>query len=236
MDARLRLRGAMLAMLCVCTGVATAQDCVVLLHGLGRTSFSMRPLAKRLAQSGFTVFNLGYPSRAAPIAELASVVGEGLAACRHAGFGPVHFVGHSLGGLLVRQYFAQVPPVDVGRLVMLAPPNGGSEIADRARDAWWYRLATGTAGQELGTAPDSVPNRLGPPPFEVGVIAGTVSHEPWFSSWLPGPDVGKVAVSRTRLAGMRDFLTVPYGHTFIMNGADVARQVVAFLRHGHFEH
>lgn len=223
-----------LCLLLLCVSVAPAQECVVLLHGLGRTAWSMRPLAAHLEDAGYAVFNLGYASREAPIAALSAVVGDGLAACRAAGHTPVHFVGHSLGGMLVRYHFDRAVPADAGRLVMLAPPNGGSEIADHARTAWWYRLVTGAAGQELGTGTRDLPARLGPPRFEVGVIAGTVSHDPWFSDWLPGPDDGKVAVQRTRLAGMRDFLTVAHGHTFIMNGADVARQVEHFLRRGRF--
>jgi len=213
---------------------AMAQDCVVLLHGLGRSPLSMWLLGSRLADAGFAVESPAYPSRAAPIAELVTVVDAGLEACRAAGHQPVHFVGHSLGGMLVRLRFAQGVPDDVGRLVMLAPPNSGSEIADRARDAWWYQAMTGRAGQELGTGAAALPQTLGAPRLPVGVIAGTVSLEPWFSRWLPGPDDGKVAVARTRLEGMQDFLTVPHGHTFIMNGTDVAQATINFLRTGRF--
>lgn len=229
-----RLIGFCGLLLALCATPAIAQECVVLLHGLGRSSWSMELLAARLEDAGFAVIVPGYASRAAPIETLAQVVGEARERCREQGHSPVHFVGHSLGGILVRVWLQQGVPADVGRLVMLAPPNGGSEIADRARDAWWYRRATGVAGQELGTAPGSLPNRLAPLPIDIGIIAGTVSFEPWFSAWLPGPDDGKVAVARTRLAGMRDFLTVAHGHTFIMNGRDVARQTIAFLRAGRF--
>ncbi len=234
MGARLTVCCALALVAGFASGAAQAQDCVVLLHGLGRGPLSMWLLAERLEDAGYAVETPAYPSRDAPIATLAQVVDTGLDACRAAGHAPVHFVGHSLGGMLVRARFEDDVPTDVGRLVMLAPPNGGSEIADRARDAWWYRAMTGRAGQELSTDPAALPGRLSAPRFDVGVIAGTVSFEPWFSAWLPGPDDGKVAVSRTRLEGMRDFITVPHGHTFIMNGDDVARATIAFLRTGSF--
>ena len=234
MGARLTVRAVLFVVACTIGGAAAAQDCVVVLHGLGRSSWSMALLAHRLGQAGFAVVTPDYPSREAPIAQLAAVVGDGIDTCRRDGHAPVHFVTHSLGGILVRAWFQRGVPADLGRIVMLAPPNAGSEIADHARDAGWYRWSTGMAGQQLGTEPTSLPNQLAPLPLEVGVIAGTVSLEPWFAAWLPGPNDGKVTVARARLAGMRDFLTVPHGHTFIMNGRDVAAQTIAFLRAGRF--
>jgi len=212
---------------------AQAAECVVTLHGLGRTRLSMALLASRLEDAGYAVHNLGYPSRSAPIEALVAVVGEGFAACRREGHRPVHFVTHSLGGILVRTWLQRGLPADLGRVVMLAPPNRGSAVAERARDAPWFRWFTGPAGQALGTGDDALPRRLAPLPVEIGVIAGTAVY-PVFSAWIPGPDDGLVAVDSTRLEGMRDFLVVPRGHTFIMNSHDVARQAIAFLRHGAF--
>lgn len=213
---------------------AQAAECVVTLHGLGRTRLSMALLASRLEDAGYAVHNLGYPSRSAPIEALADVVGEGFSACRRGGQRPVHFVTHSLGGILVRAWLQRGLPADLGRVVMLAPPNHGSAVVDRARGASWFRWFTGPAGQALGTGADGLPRRLAPLPAEVGIIAGTAVY-PVFSAWIPGPDDGLVAVDSTRLAGMRDFLVLPHGHTFIMNSREVARQTLAFLRDGAFE-
>lgn len=211
-------------------------ECVVLLHGMGRTAFSMQPLADRLDAAGYRTVNRSYPSTTANIETIAATfIPEAVAAC-----GPkprrIHFVTHSLGGIVVRCYLQTHTLPPGSRIVMLAPPNQGSELADRFRDDGWYQWLNGPAGQQLGTDAQSLPNRLAPIPFEVGVIAGRRTLEPWFSMMIPGEDDGKVAVARTHLLEMRDFLAVDHGHTFVMYGTDVARQVLHFLRKGVFEH
>jgi hypothetical protein len=122
------------------------------------------------------------------------------------------------------------------RLVMLAPPNKGSEVTDFMKDFFIYRWIEGPAGQELGTGPESVPNRLKPIDLQLGIIAGDRSLNPVFSAIIPGPDDGKVAVERTKLEEMSDFLVISSTHTFIMRNPNVLRQVVHFLEHGRFDH
>jgi pimeloyl-ACP methyl ester carboxylesterase len=161
-------------------------------------------------------------------------VGEGIEACRKKKARKVHFVTHSLGGILVRQYFQDHAAPEARRVVMLGPPNHGSEITDRYKDAWWYREATGPAGQQLGTRPDSLPNRLKPIPLEIGIIAGTSGGD-LFSSEFKEANDGKVSVESTKLGEMKDFLAVDTGHTFIMNADEVIGQVVHFLKEGRFD-
>ena len=147
---------------------------------------------------------------------------------------PLHFVTHSLGGILVRAYIAQKRPHNLGRVVMLSPPNQGSQLVDELRDNPLFQWATGPAGQELGTDPSNLPNRLGPADFEVGIITGSQSLNP-LTSWLvTGEDDGKVSVESAQLEGMADFLVVPNTHTFIMNSSQVAQEVVHFLEQGSF--
>ncbi len=147
---------------------------------------------------------------------------------------PLHFVTHSLGGILVRAYLAQKRPDNLGRVVMLSPPNQGSQLVDELRDSPLFQWATGPAGQELGTDPSNLPNRLGPADFEVGIITGSRSLNP-LTSWLvTGEDDGKVSVESAQLEGMADFLVVPNTHTFIMNSSQVALEVVHFLEQGSF--
>jgi pimeloyl-ACP methyl ester carboxylesterase len=208
-------------------------ETVVLLHGLGRSDRSMRPLEKHVSHAGFQVRNLRYPSTDLPPDELVANLHAQLSGCC-ADAPRLHFVTHSLGGILVRAYLAGHPLSNLGRVVMLAPPNHGSELADLVSDSKLVRLAMGPTAQQLGTGPDSLPNRLPEPTFELGIIAGTRSVNPISGFFLPGESDGTVSVESARLPGMSDFITVPTSHTFIMKSDATAGHVVEFLRHGHF--
>ena len=212
------------------------RDTVVVLHGMGRTKLSMAPLANELRHQGFEVINFSYPSTRRSIAESSELLRRQIAAVSTTQNGRIHFVTHSLGGIVVRAMLKEYRPAKLGRVVMLSPPNQGSELADRLRSNFVYRLATGPAGQELGTNDASTPNTLGAVDFPLGVITGNRSLNPLFSAWIPGPDDGKVSVSRAPVDGMTDFLVVPHSHSFIMRSPQVGAQVVHFLRHGQFEH
>ncbi|MGH8528351.1 MAG: esterase/lipase family protein [Nevskiales bacterium] len=213
---------------------ALASECVVLLHGLGRSSLSMLPLQLALESSGYDVSNRSYPSTERGIESLSTVVGEAIADCRYLDAEQIHFVTHSMGGILVRVYFQTHQVPEAKRMVMLAPPNHGSEIVDAYKDQWWFRRATGPAGQQLGTDAESLPRRLAPIPLEIGVIAGTGSSDPWFSGQFSGEYDGKVSVESAALPEMKDLLLVESGHTFMMNSKRVIEQVKTFLRNGAF--
>ena len=214
-----------------------APDCVVLLHGLARTAASMARLEEALTDAGFAVANIDYPSRKHPVEQLAPLaMEEGLAACRSRRAETVHVVTHSLGGILVRYYLAEHHWPELGRVVMLGPPNRGSQVVDKLAWVPGFGLWNGPAGFQLGTGEASLPRQLGPARFAVGVIAGTRSLNPVFSRFLPGPDDGKVALESTKLEGMQDFLALPHTHTFMMRSAEVIRQTIFFLRNGRFDH
>lgn len=209
------------------------REAVVLLHGLARSPDSMAPLARRLAEAGYAVHNLAYPSTDAPPETLERHLGEQLAECC-AGAPRLNFVTHSLGGILLRAHLAGHALPSLGRVVMLAPPNRGSEIVDRLGDSAAFGWALGPTAQQLGTAARSLPRSLPPVDYEVGVIAGTQSINPLGSLLLPGSDDGAVALANTRVEGMRDFIALPVSHTLIMRSDEVAEQVLHFLRSGAF--
>ena len=212
-----------------------AQDVVVLLHGLGLNRVAMFRIARTLRREGYRVINVSYPSRSLPVEELGERwLPELLRSHDVVTAARVHFVTHSMGGIIVRVWLRDSALPNLGRIVMLAPPNHGSEVADRLRGFPPFRVFTGVNGKRLGKGADSVPLKLGPVSAKVGIIAGNRSLNPLFSAWIAGPDDGKVSVESARLEGMRDFKIMPHSHTWLQWRRDVVKEVSAFLRTGAF--
>ncbi len=222
----------------VCSGnPIQSPENVILLHGLCRTSRSMTKIQHVLTHAGYTVWNVDYPSRTAPIHTLADdAIGKAVTDCRENGATRIDFVTHSMGGILVRSYLAHHNVPDLGRVVMIAPPNQGSEVVDKLGGLKLFKWINGPAGNELGTDKYSVPNQLGPANFPVGIIAGDRSIN-WINSlfMIPGPNDGKVSVKRAKLAGMKDFIVIhATHHIYRAQPRSAIQQTVAFLQNGKF--
>jgi hypothetical protein len=193
----------------------------------------MKRLEWTLKRAGYRVVNLRYPSRRLTVERLGDEYLD-KAVLAQSQAGRIHFVTHSLGGIVLRHHLAGHPMANLGRIVMLAPPNHGSELADRLKQSAVGRWILGPAGCELGTGASELPERLGPAHFPLGVIAADRPAHGWFRRLFTGPNDGKVSVQSARLDGMADFLAVPDNHTWIMWRSGTSRQVLAFLEQGHF--
>ena len=231
-----RLKVTVTLSLVLASGMASAAECVVLLHGLARTSSSLNAMQQALEEDGYLTANIDYPSREHEIAELADIaVGEGLVTCR-AGkdVEKIHFVTHSLGGILVRQYLSTKTVDELGRVVMLGPPNQGSNAVDDLVGVPGFDWLNGPAGRQLGKGEASVPLALGPVDFELGVIAGNRTIDPITSAVLENPDDGRVSVEDTKVEGMDDFIIVTHSHAFMMRMRKPIELTKKFLRTGSF--
>lgn len=212
------------------------RESVVLLHGLSRSSRNMLVLEWRLARLGYDVCNINYDTRVESISVAVSAVEQSVADCL-ADRKPktLHFVTHSLGGLVLRAMLERGTLKSLGRAVMLAPPNRGSELADWLQGFGLTQNVMGPLAGQLGTGPSDLPQNLAVPDIPFGVIAGDRWINPAGPFFLPGRHDGTVSVESTRLEGMSDHLVLPLTHTFIMNSAEVAAQTHAFLQTGRFE-
>lgn len=210
-------------------------ECVVLLHGLWRSGLAMMPMEWFLEEQGYAVANVSYPSLDHSIEALAEMaVTEGLDQCRELEQTRVNFVTHSLGGILVRQYLARNAIEGLGRVVMLGPPNQGSQMADYFLGNPLTDFYQPRALVQLGTGEASIPRRLGPVSFELGVIAGTVNRRELLPGSPAGVSDGTVSVTETLVPGMKDFILVPATHTFMIWSKRVMNQALAFLQKGQF--
>ena len=211
------------------------KDYIVVIHGIARTYRSMRSLVKFLKAHGYPVLNVDYPSTRIPLESLVEYINKQVVDFNHDFQRKIHFVGYSLGGLLARGVIRRHRPYNLGRVVQLAPPNQGSEVADFWKNNFLFKWIFGPAGQELGAEEKSFSRILGPVNFELGVIAGNRTWDPFSSVLIEGPDDGKVSVESTKVSGLTDHIIIPATHTFIIYNREAWNQTLHFLECGKFD-
>jgi len=209
-------------------------DGVVLLHGIFRSRRSMQGLARFLAAGGFETLNLAYPSRRKPIETIVAHIHPQIAQLARSIPGRLHFVGHSMGGLVIRAYLHRFRPQNLGRVVMLGTPNQGSEVADFIKDWWTYKQLFGPAGQQLVTGLKGADELLGTIDYELGIIAGNRTIDPVSSRIIGKPNDGRVSVESTKVAAMKDHIIIPASHAFLPANTQARQLVLKFLREGQF--
>lgn len=209
------------------------QETVVLFHGLTRSDLAMKKLTQVLRAEGYTVINHGYPSITATIEKLTEQIFQSLEPqIKDAEI--VHFVTHSLGGIILRQHLENHEIQNLGRVVMLAPPSRGSEVTDKLGSMFLYQWVNGPAGSQLGTGINSLPLRLKAPEFELGIIAGDRTINPILSMLIPGADDGKVSLARVKPASYTDYIQLHTTHPCMVWNDKVIAQTTHFLEHGIF--
>jgi pimeloyl-ACP methyl ester carboxylesterase len=212
------------------------RDGVVLLHGIGVTAHVLGEMQRALEAAGYATLNLNYASRRKALEALAEDIHPAVDLFADGLGGSVHFVCHSMGGLLARVYLAKYRPKRLGRVVMLGTPNGGSEIADLLKNLAAYRALFGPAGQQLTTLRDAATSAmLSNVDYPVGIIAGSRSVYPISSIVLPRPHDGRVSVANTRLEGMADHIVIHNSHPWLVRKGEAIAQTIAFLREGKFK-
>ncbi len=211
-------------------------ECVILLHGLARSSSSFTKMEKTLNATGYNVINVDYPSRKQSIETLSNnYISKAITECKSNNTQKIHFVTHSMGAILIRYYLSQNSLDELGNIIMLSPPNQGSEVVDKLGSFPGFYALNGPAGQQLKTSKQSLPNTLGPVDYPVGIITGNKSINLILSMLIPGDDDGKVSIENAKLDGMADFLIVPHTHPMIMRSDEVIRQTKHFLQKGAFD-
>ncbi|MFZ4622191.1 MAG: alpha/beta fold hydrolase [Bacteroidota bacterium] len=208
------------------------KELVILLHGLGRGKSIMTPMKEELTNEGFSVAVVDYRSIGRTPMDILADVTQQINAFRKDSLQTVHFVGHSLGGLMTRAYLDSNHITALGRVVLIGSPGKGTPFVDHFKEAWWLKLV-GPAAASLGTDAGSFPRSLHSPYYPVGVIAGSIS--PFNNEdFIPGDDDGIVPVESTKLTGMTDFLLLNVNHSSLVKNETAIRQTIEFLKHGKF--
>lgn len=211
-------------------------ETVIVLHGIRRTNRHSYLLAKRLSEAGFEVYNITYPFADHSIEDIVDFLHKKFDELGIDKKKKINFVGHSMGGLVIRGYINKYKPKNLHRVAMIATPNHGSELADKFKNWHLYRWIFGDkSSMQLTTDLGSLENFYGNVDYDLGIIAGKSWHKPFFSSILPGDDDGLVSVESTKLSGMKEHVVLNFSHALGLHYREVSDYVIRYLKTGSFE-
>jgi esterase/lipase len=218
--------------------IKVSNNLVIMLHGILRSNVDMSLICHNFKKNGYATLNILYPSREQALEELSNFVHQKIMTC--VDYTPqtkLNFVTHSMGGLIARYYIAQQRPENLGKVVMLSPPNSGSEFADWLSEADvlapLFKRIFGPAGGQLRTDYEHIDTQIN---YPLGIIAGSKSINPLAPWVLAGEHDGIVPVERTKIKGMSDHIVIPATHSFMMFNNEVIGQALHFIKNGHFNH
>lgn len=209
------------------------EEHVVLLHGLARTKRSMKKMEAKLTEEGYKIHNIGYPSRSNAVEVLGKSIRIQIDSMVSSN-DVLHFVTHSMGGIIMRHMHAEKPFANLGSVVMLSPPHQGSEVVDKLGHLKTFRWLNGPAGDQLGTSSTNFLASLPTPDFDLGIITGDRSINWILSALIPGKDDGKVSVENAKCEGMQDFMVIHATHPSIMKNRKAIDNTILFLKRGNF--
>ena len=205
---------------------------VILIHALATSKYFMQPIASYLTKHNFEVYNWDYQSRKFTIPEIASQLQDYIILNNLNNY-EVNFVTHSMGGIVLR-YYAKNYNLNIGNVVMLAPPNNGSEVVDKLKNFYFYKMVFGPAAYSLGTSNDDLVTNLGSVNFNLGVMIGNISYDPLSSIFLPEGNDGKVSIESSKIEGMKEHFVVNSSHITIIFNPNNYKYIYNFLTCGNF--
>ena len=221
---------------CCHRNLKVSNEAVILIHGFARSRSDMRKLGRALRYQGYQVHTINYSSIRRNIKNIQSDAFQQIDnKLSQISADKIHFVGHSLGGLLIRSYLGKKTIPKLGAVVMIGSPSKGTHFVDYYKDSWWFKFF-GSVTRIFSAEGSQFLNSLKPPNYPLGVIAGNFNVR-FQEHILPGLDDGLVPVESTKIKGMKDFVLIQNTtHRGMLFQRKVVEQVIYFLMNEKFNH
>lgn len=206
---------------------------VVLLHGILKSSKCMKSFEKAFLECNYKVLNIDYPSTKLDILSIVDFIKPQIIEFSNS-VDRLHFVGHSLGGLIIRTLLNQYNFTNLGRVVLIGTPNKGTKLADFFKNFWLYKKLFGPAGQQLTTNQKDIKTSLGNIKYEMGIIAGLFKYNFFTNLIIKSPSDGLVSIESTKTDGTKQHIIIPSEHLKLTKNKRVIEHTIKFIETGSF--